>query len=131
MLLSSLMKIPSRYGLAYPLGALVTGGGPDGSIDVAASFSPAAVLAGAPGVALMFAVASMFGFESTAIYSGEAKDPKRTVARATYLSVAVIAIFFSFVSWMFVSYYGADASRVQIVPPGVDPETGEVTQQAA
>jgi amino acid transporter len=93
--------------LAFALGALFTGGGPDGSIDVAASFSPAAILAGAPGVALMFAVASMFGFESTAIYSGEAKDPKRTVARATYLSVAVIAIFFSFVSWMFVSYYGA------------------------
>lgn len=94
--------------LAFALGALFTRGGPDGSIDVAASFSPAAILSGAPGVALMFAVASMFGFESTAIYSGEAKDPKRTVARATYLSVSVIAVFFSFVSWMFVSYYGAD-----------------------
>ena len=93
--------------LAFALGALLTGGGPQGSIDFGASFSPAAIMSGAPGVALMFAVASMFGFESTAIYSGEAKDPKRTVARATYLSVAVIAIFFSFVSWMFVSYYGA------------------------
>ena len=93
--------------LAFALGALFSGGGPDGSIDIGASFSPAAILSGAPGVALMFAVASMFGFESTAIYSGEAKDPKRTVARATYLSVSVIAIFFSFVSWMFVSYYGA------------------------
>lgn len=94
--------------LAFAFGALFTGGGHHGSIDLAASFSPAAILSGAPGVALMFAVASMFGFESTAIYSGEAKDPKRTVARATYLSVSVIAAFFSFVSWMFVSYYGAD-----------------------
>ncbi|WP_291050351.1 APC family permease [Herbiconiux sp.] len=94
--------------LAFSLGILFTGGGPEGgSIDVAASFSPSAVLSGAPGVALMFAVASMFGFESTAIYSGEAKDPKRTVARATFLSVAVIALFFSFVSWMFISFYGA------------------------
>lgn len=67
-------------------------------------------MSGAPGVALMFAVASMFGFESTAIYSGEAKDPRRTVARATYLSVGVIALFFSFVSWMFISFYGADAA---------------------
>ncbi|WP_106814239.1 APC family permease [Microbacterium timonense] len=95
--------------LAFALGALFTsGGGPDGSINFAASFSPSAIMAGAPGVALMFAVASMFGFESTAIYSGEAKDPKRTVPRATYLSVGVIAIFFSFVSWMFISYYGSD-----------------------
>lgn len=93
--------------LAFAFAVLVTGGGPHGGLDLAASFSPSAVMAGAPGVALMFAVASMFGFESTAIYSGEAKDPKRTVARATYLSVAVIAIFFSFVAWMFVSYYGA------------------------
>lgn len=97
--------------IAFSLGVLFTGGGPHGgSLDVAASFSPSAVLAGAPGVALMFAVASMFGFESTAIYSGEAKDPKRTVARATYLSVAIIALFFSFVSWMFISYYGAGSA---------------------
>jgi amino acid transporter len=84
---------------------LLRGGGPEG-ISLAASFSPAAIGAGAPGVAIMFAVASMFGFESTAIYSAEAKDAHRTVARATYLSVGVIAVFFSFISWMLVSYYG-------------------------
>ena len=50
----------------------------------------------------------MFGFESTAIYSAEAKDPARTVPRATYLAVATIALFFAFVSWMVVSSYGAD-----------------------
>jgi amino acid transporter len=95
--------------LVFAFAILLTGGGSHGgSLNFAASFSPSAIMAGAPGVALMFAVASMFGFESTAIYSGEAKDPKRTVARATYLSVGVIAIFFSFVSWMFVSYYGAE-----------------------
>jgi amino acid transporter len=105
--------------LAFAFVALALHGGSHGSIDFAASFSPAAVMAGAPGVALVFAVASMFGFESTAIYSGEAKDPKRTVARATYLSVALIAVFFSFVSWMFVSYYGAghvaDAAKKAVV----------------
>ena len=62
----------------------------------------------------MFAVASMFGFESTAIYSAEAKDAHRTVARATYLSVGVIAVFFSFISWMLVSYYGP--SQVSMPP---------------
>jgi len=106
--------------LAFAIVILFTGGGSHGgSLNLAASFSPSAIMSGAPGVALMFAVASMFGFESTAIYSGEAKDPKRTVARATYLSVAVIATFFSFVSWMFVSYYGAghvvDAAKKAVV----------------
>lgn len=92
--------------VAFALSVLFSGGGPEG-LDFAASFSPAAVAAGAPGVAIMFAVASMFGFESTAIYSGEAKDPQKTVARATYLSVSVIAIFFAFIVWMIVSYYGS------------------------
>jgi amino acid transporter len=91
--------------LMFGFTVLFSGGGPEG-ISIAASFSPEAIAAGAPGVAIMFAVASMFGFESTAIYSAEAKDAHRTVARATYLSVAVIAVFFSFISWMLVSYYG-------------------------
>jgi amino acid transporter len=91
--------------LMFGFTVLFSGGGPEG-ISIAASFSPGAIAAGAPGVAIMFAVASMFGFESTAIYSAEAKDAHRTVARATYLSVAVIAAFFSFISWMLVSFYG-------------------------
>jgi amino acid transporter len=91
--------------LMFGFTVLFRGGGPEG-ISLAASFSPEAIATGAPGVAIMFAVASMFGFESTAIYSAEAKDAHRTVARATYLSVVVIAVFFSFISWMLVSYYG-------------------------
>lgn len=91
--------------MLFGVAVLFSGGGPEG-ISLAASFSPEAIATGAPGVAIMFAVASMFGFESTAIYSAEAKDPHRTVARATYLSVGVIAVFFSFISWMLVSYYG-------------------------
>ncbi|QJY48001.1 APC family permease [Pseudonocardia broussonetiae] len=96
--------------IAFALGVLFQGGGPEG-LAPAASFAPSAVFAGAPGVAIMFAVASMFGFESTAIYSEEAKDPERTVPRATYLSVTLIAVFFAFVTWMLVSFYGpADAA---------------------
>ena len=91
--------------LMFGFTVLFRGGGPEG-LSLAASFSPEAIASGAPGVAIMFAVASMFGFESTAIYSAEAKDAQRTVARATYLSVGVIAVFFSFISWMLVSYYG-------------------------
>lgn len=92
--------------LAFALVTLFSGGGPEG-LNPGASFSPSALLAGAPGIALTFGIASMFGFESTAIYSAEAKDPARTVPRATYLAVAVIALFFAFVSWMVVSSYGA------------------------
>jgi amino acid transporter len=92
--------------LLFDVLVLFRGGGPEG-ISVASSFSPSEVFGGAPGVALTFAVASMFGFESTAIYSEEAKRPEKTVPRATYLSVALITGFFALTTWMFISSYGA------------------------
>ncbi|MFI5685514.1 APC family permease [Streptomyces sp. NPDC051636] len=91
--------------LVFGLVTLAKGGGPEG-LDVAGSFAPSAALQGAPGVAVMFAVASMFGFEATAIYGEEAREPKKTVPRATYLSVAVVTGFFALTSWMLVSAYG-------------------------
>ncbi|WP_232791352.1 APC family permease [Streptomyces capitiformicae] len=106
-LLAVLVVAESSLLVAFAIHEFVTGGGPQG-LNLADSFAPSAFFAGAPGVALTFAIASMIGFESAAIYSEEAKDPARTVPRATYLSVVVISVFFSFVSWMVVSHHGAD-----------------------
>lgn len=92
--------------IVFAFVTLFKGGGPEG-LGFTDSFSPSAALQGAPGVALMFAVASMFGFEATAIYGEEAREPRKTVPRATYLSVAVITGFFAFTSWMLVSAHGA------------------------
>ncbi|MFJ8820791.1 APC family permease [Streptomyces sp. NPDC102467] len=92
--------------LAFALVTLVRGGGPEG-LGITDSFSPHAALNGAPGVAMMFAVASMFGFEATAIYGEEARAPHRTVPRATYLSITLITAFFALTSWMVISAHGA------------------------
>ncbi|MFE1913114.1 APC family permease [Streptomyces anandii] len=92
--------------LVFGLVTLFKGGGPEG-LGVVDSFSPSAALQGAPGVAVMFAVASMFGFEATAIYGEEARNPRRTVPRATYLAVVVVTGFFALTSWMLISAYGA------------------------
>lgn len=64
-----------------------------------APFLPSALEGGAFGAALCFVTASFMGFESAAIYSEEAKDPKRTVARATYIAVLLIGIFYAFTAW--------------------------------
>ncbi|MEU3460647.1 APC family permease [Streptomyces sp. NPDC006733] len=95
--------------LVFGLVTLFKGGGPEG-LAPADSFSPGAALDGAPGVALVFALASMLGFEATAIYGEEARDPRRTVPRATYLAVAVVTVFFTFTSWMLIASYGASGS---------------------
>ncbi|MGO3660587.1 MAG: APC family permease, partial [Corynebacterium casei] len=51
------------------------------------------------GVLLAFTMAAFMGFESGAIYSEEAKNPERTVSRATYIAVGIIAAFYAFSAW--------------------------------
>jgi amino acid transporter len=62
---------------------------------------------GAPGIALAFAFASFIGFEATAIYGEEARDPKKAVPRATYLAIIIITALFAVVSFAMVSGLGS------------------------
>jgi amino acid transporter len=91
------------------LAVLFHGGGPEG-FDLAASFAPGNIfvggLAGASGIAFAFAFASYIGFEATAIYGEEAKDPHRTVPLATYVAVGTITVIFAVTSWAMVSGLG-------------------------
>jgi amino acid transporter len=48
----------------------------------------------------------MFGFESSALYGEEVRNPKKSVARATYASVIAITAFFFITSWMLIVGYG-------------------------
>lgn len=73
-------------------------------------FSPQATFSGSVGVALMFAHASFIGFEGTAIYGEEARDPLRTVPRATYISVIFMGLFYSLTAWLIVNCFGVDAA---------------------
>ncbi|WP_165958987.1 APC family permease [Actinomadura sp. KC345] len=71
------------------------------------SFSPETVLT--PSNAAMFALVfgAFMGFESTAIFSEEARGGIRTVRRATYTAVAFIAVFYAFITWTIVHAIGA------------------------
>ena len=61
--------------------------------------SPAALFVPGIGAVLVFGIAAFMGFESAAIYGEEAKDPKRTVARATFAAVIIIGLFYALSSW--------------------------------
>jgi amino acid transporter len=71
-------------------------------------FNPSVVLGGALGVALMFAHASFIGFEGSAIYGEEARDPSRTIPRATYLSIAFMGILYAVSGWLIMNARGLD-----------------------
>ncbi|WP_291054544.1 APC family permease [Herbiconiux sp.] len=86
--------------------AVVFSGGADG-VSLA-PFEPNNIFSGAPGVGLMFAIAAFIGFEATAIFRDEAKDPRRTIPRATYAAVIGIGVFYTLASWGLVMAWGPD-----------------------
>jgi amino acid transporter len=97
---------------------ILINGGPEGW-NLAASFDPSLVFAGGfagtAGIAITFAFASFIGFESTAIYGEESKDPKNTVRRATYWAVGIIAGLFAVVTFAMMTGMGSSVAVEQIL----------------
>ena len=97
-------------------------GGPDGFM-VSETIAPMAafanleagafgssVAAGTAALGIFFAFWSWIGFETTAAYGEESKDPKHVVPRATMIAVIGLGVFYTFVSWMAVVANGAKTS---------------------
>ncbi|MFP3798013.1 MULTISPECIES: APC family permease [Paraburkholderia] len=116
-LLGVLMCLEMGILLVLSLAIVTHHGGPDGL--TLEPFAPKHVFSGHMGIAVMFALASFIGFEATAIYGKECRDPKVTVPRATYVSVSLILVFFAFVTWAIVCAYGLkDVADVATKQPG-------------
>lgn len=71
-------------------------------------FDPTALSSGSLTVAVLFCLGSFMGFEATTIYAEEARDPDKTIPRATYLSVLMIGLFFVFTTWLMIAGVGAN-----------------------
>lgn len=113
-----------EWGIMIILGlAILFTGGAGGGFGVDQVWLPAAVFTAGLPVAMIWAFASMFGFESSAIYAEEAKEPRRSVPRAVLISVLLITGFFAFTGWMAIVGYGpADAVNQAIAAlEGGDP----------
>lgn len=92
--------------LVLAVSALVDGGPEQWSL---ASFDPANVFfAPAAGTLFVMGFGAYLGFESTAIYAEEAKDPDKTVPRATIIAVAFLGIFYGFTFWILTVAFGVE-----------------------
>ncbi|MFI1990305.1 APC family permease [Actinoplanes sp. NPDC020271] len=60
------------------------------------------------GALLVMAITGFVGFEQSVVFSEESRDPKRTVPRATYIAIALIAVIYAFASWAMISAAGGD-----------------------
>jgi len=87
---------------------------PDGlhfeALNPVTALSTNGVAGGVVGLGLLMAFWSWVGFESTAIYGEESKDPKRIVPKATLIAVVGIGVFYTFISWGVIVGNGPDSA---------------------
>lgn len=86
---------------------IVARGGSDGLTGD--SFTSAGI-GGGLGVAILFSLLGFVGVEATAVFRDEAKDPERTIRRATYWAVGIIATFYAFSSWAVIEGNGGSGA---------------------
>ncbi|KNC17847.1 amino acid permease [Arthrobacter sp. RIT-PI-e] len=78
-------------------------------------FSPDVVFGGSLGIGLLLAATAFLGFEATSLFSEEAKDPHRTIPRATYTAIVVVGLIHAVTVWAIVSAVGvADAQQTAL-----------------
>jgi amino acid transporter len=99
--------VAAEYIIVVVLDFAILGQGGASGVNTV-SFTSDAFFSGEPIIGMLLCFAAFMGFEATTIYSEEARDPVKTVPRATYLAVLLIGIFYAFSTWCMVLGAGAD-----------------------
>lgn len=107
------------FALAF---SVIVKGGPDGFMlnqtvllnnafeGLPAGAFGTAAAAGSMAIGLFFAFWSWVGFETTAVYGEESRNPKKIIPRATIIAVVGLGLFYTFISAMVIAGNGAKAS---------------------
>jgi amino acid transporter len=88
--------------------AILAAGGAEGKGLAVDILDVSALTSGSLTAAILFCLGSFIGIEATTIYGEEARDPAKTIPRATYLSILMIGVFFVFTTWLMIAGTGAD-----------------------
>lgn len=86
----------SERGLAHPVKGQLAHSFVSGNLSWAAF-----------GAASAICVLGFIGFETTAVYTREADQPRRSVTRATYICLALSAIIYTLAAWAMQAHYGS------------------------
>ncbi|GAB3001379.1 APC family permease [Streptomyces pseudoechinosporeus] len=74
----------------------------------AAPFETGNWFQGSFGIALLFGLGMYGGFEITALFRDEVRNPARTVPRATYAVIIFAMVFYSLTAWLYINALGVD-----------------------
>ncbi len=97
-----------EIGALVILDAAIIFGGGGASGNSLAAFNPSDLFGPGLGVAFLFCITCFTGFEATVVFSEEAKNPRRTIPRAVYGSIAFIGIFYALTTWAIGNSVGSD-----------------------
>jgi amino acid transporter len=100
--------------LLYDIGAFRD---PAGGAVSTAAFDPTQLFLPGVGAVFAFGIACFIGFESSAIYSEECRDPQRTVGRATFVAVAFTGLFYALSAWAMVVNVGPENLQAAAADP--------------
>jgi amino acid transporter len=95
--------------------AVLAKGGADGLSLT--PLTPTAFLHGDVPVTLLFAILVFLGFEATALFRDEVRDPDRTIPKATYAAVLFIGVLYALSAYTTVAAYGHKAVDVATSSP--------------
>jgi amino acid transporter len=84
-------------------------GGSTGHLSAPSFDLPGATGSGVA-IGLVFAVIAFMGFETTAVFRDEVRDPERTVPRATYTAVGVLTLIYVIGCWLLIEGIGREAA---------------------
>ncbi|MGY4099344.1 APC family permease [Nocardia sp. R16R-3T] len=87
--------------------AIIFGGGGQDANSLAA-FDPTGLAGPGLGIAFLFCSTCFTGFEATVVFSEEAKDRRRTIPRAAYVSITFIGVFYALTTWALGNSVGSD-----------------------
>ena len=118
--LTFFMCCESALILVYEAVVVARGGATGLSVS---SFAPHNITSGSIGIGLLFAALSFSGFEVTAVFRDEVRDPARTIPRAAYGFIAVIGVGYAVSTWVIIQAYGPANA---VTSAATDP-TGSVT----
>lgn len=91
--------------VAFNTAAFIDGGPQGVSLT---SFDPTHIFSGSVGLAVLFGIVCFSGFEATAIFREEAREPNKTIPRATYIAVIAMAGMYAVSAWGLITAAGPD-----------------------
>jgi amino acid transporter len=100
--------------MIFNVAVLLKGGSEGLSVS---PITPSAFFHGDVPVTLLFAILVFLGFEATALFRDEVRDPDRTIPKATYAAVLFIGALYALSAYTTVSAYGHKAVDVATNSP--------------